>query len=93
MLFDLNHTLYIVISLILTVGLLFLFSRFRTSWAKDRILKAVGILTVVIHVSSIFHHGQRAGVSEYPLPDLFLQLHDVLPAPVRGHPQKGERGV
>lgn len=31
MLFDLNHTLYIVISLILTVGLLFLFSRFRTS--------------------------------------------------------------
>lgn len=54
MLFDLNHTLYIVISLILTVGLLFLFSRFRTSWAKDRILKAVGILTVVIHVSSIW---------------------------------------
>ena len=34
MLFDLNHSLYIVISLLATVGLLILFSRFRSPAAK-----------------------------------------------------------
>ncbi len=44
MLFDLNHSLYIVISLLVTAGLLFLFSRFRSPSAKANILKATGCL-------------------------------------------------
>ena len=54
MLFDLNHSLYIVISLLVTAGLLFLFSRFRSPSAKANILKATGIVTIVIHVSSVW---------------------------------------
>ena len=54
MLFDLNHSLYIVISLLATVGLLILFSRFRSPAAKAAVLKATGIVTVLVHISSIW---------------------------------------
>lgn len=54
MLFDLNHSLYIVISSLVTVGLLILFSRFRSPSAKALILKSAGIVTVIIHISSIW---------------------------------------
>lgn len=54
MLFDLTHTLYIVVSLLATAGLLILFSRFRSPSAKSRVLKITGIVTLTLHVSSIW---------------------------------------
>lgn len=54
MLFDVYHTCYIIISSIVTVGLLLLFSRVRSPNGKALILKSTGIATVVIHVSSVW---------------------------------------
>ena len=54
MLFDVYHTCYIIISSIVTVGLLLLFSRVRSPNGKALILKSAGIATVVIHVSSVW---------------------------------------
>ena len=55
MLFDLSHTLYIVISGIITICLIILCCFFvkQQRW-KDFILKISAILTVVIHFSSLY---------------------------------------
>ena len=53
--FNLQHILYIVISFILTVALLVLFSKYaKDDKTKNKILKFFAILTVVIHYSNLW---------------------------------------
>ena len=54
MLFDTYHIAYIAISAAVTAGLLLLFSRIRRPETKSLILKVSGIVTIVIHNSSVW---------------------------------------
>lgn len=55
MLFDLSHVLYIVISSIITIGLMILFYFcIKAQKSKDLILKIAATLTVIIHFSSLY---------------------------------------
>ncbi|MGN0812555.1 MAG: hypothetical protein ACI4MQ_03490 [Candidatus Coproplasma sp.] len=78
MLFDLTHILYIIISIVLTVGLLVLFTRFKSFKAKEIILLIIGIVTMVLHVCSIwveFLMNGKAEISDYFLfPIYFCNL-------------------
>lgn len=78
MLFDLTHVLYIVISLVATVGLLAFFALFRTEAAKARILKITGLVTMVLHISSLWVEYLIKGSAEiysyYLFPIFFCNL-------------------
>ncbi len=55
MLFDLTHNLYMVISAIITVGILILASKFiKTDKNKELFLKWVAVITVILHYSIIW---------------------------------------
>lgn len=55
MLFDLSHSLYIVISSVITFGLIVLFYFcIKEQKSKDFILKIAAICTVIIHFSSLY---------------------------------------
>ena len=54
MLFNTYHLAYIAISAAVTAGLLLLFSRIRRPETKSLILKVSGIVTIVIHNSSVW---------------------------------------
>ncbi|MGN0803901.1 MAG: hypothetical protein ACI4MS_00775 [Candidatus Coproplasma sp.] len=71
MLFDLTHILYIVISLVITVGFLILFTRFKSPKAKNIILLIIGAVTMVIHVSSIWVEFLIRGSAQMPSYFLF----------------------
>jgi len=69
MLFDTAHILYMVISAILTIGLLILCHFFVKSekW-KDILLKTAAILTVIIHFSSIYLSYFKTGTAKVEAP-------------------------
>ena len=55
MLFDLPHVLYIVISSVITIGLLILFGfTIKKESQKEFILKLFALLTVILHFSSVY---------------------------------------
>ena len=55
MLFDLGHCLYMIISAIVSVGVLFLLARYcRSSEKKEWFLKFISIVTIVLHYSTIW---------------------------------------
>ena len=55
MLFDLTHVLYMIISAIITIGLLILANKTaKTEKSRVAVLKAIGIVTVILHYSSIW---------------------------------------
>ncbi len=65
MLFDLTHTLYMLISVLITAGLLVLAYFFvRNEKGKVRVLKIAAILTVGVHFSSLWVDFFRTGTAE-----------------------------
>lgn len=64
MLFDTYHICYIIISSVITIGLLLFFSTIRKPSAKALILKITGVATVVIHVSSVWVEFLMTGRAE-----------------------------
>lgn len=65
MLFDLTHILYMLISAIITAGLLVLAYFFvKTEESKVRVLKTAAILTVAVHFSSLWVDFFATGTAE-----------------------------
>jgi hypothetical protein len=55
MLFDLTHSLYMIISVLLSVGVFFAAARFcKAGESKELFLKWVAVITVVLHYSNIW---------------------------------------
>ena len=71
MLFDLTHILYIVISALITIGLLFLCGFFvKEEKHKNIILKTAAVLTVIIHFSSLYVDYFKTGSANIEAPML-----------------------
>ena len=74
--FNLSHILYIVISLVITIGLLIGFSFIKKQKGKDWVLKGFALATFILHISIMWvdflQHGGHAEAPGYVLWPIFF---------------------